>query len=174
MVEVTEHNRCVTILVSHSGFLKSYEIRTSLIKEVLSLKNKICSCEVQQFVIPPCNMNDVVDKEMRHRILYSLRKVALGVITKCPIGDANNKTAKRVDVRSVVGEKEPYLCIAPIVIAALFTDSNNDILLPHHYIRHIEEACRKIMPFSSHWTHLSVRKRLNQFSIFTGRNPLVS
>ena len=174
MVEVTEHNRCVTILVSHSSSLKSYEIRTSLIKEVLSLKNKICSCEVQQFVIPPGSMNDVVDKEQRHRILYSLRKVALGVITKCPISDANNKTAKRVDVRSVVGEKEPYLWIAPIVIQALFTDSNKDILLPHHYIQHVEAACREIMPLSSHCTHLSVRKRLNQFSIFTGRNPLVS
>ena len=174
MVEVTEHNRCVTILVSHSSYLKSYEIRTSLIKEVLSLKNKICSCEVQQFVIPPGNVNDVIEKEQRHRILYSLRKVALGVIIKCPIGDANNKTAKRVDVRFVVGEKEPYLCIAPIVIGALFTDNDNDIQLPHHYIRHIEEACREMMPLSSHRTHLLVRKHLNQFSIFTGRNPLVS
>ena len=174
MVEVTEHNRCVTILVSHSSSLNSYQIRTSLIKEVLSLKNKICSCEVQQFVIPPGNMNDVVDKEQRHRILYSLRKVALGVITKCPIGDANNKTAKRVDVRSVVGEKEPYLRIAPIVTEALFTDSNKDILLPYDYIQHIEEACREMLPLSFHSTHLSLRKRLNQFSIFTGRNPLVS
>ena len=174
MVEVTEHNRCVTILVSDSSSLKSYEIRTSLIKEVLSLKNKICSCEVQQFVVPPGNVNDVVEKEQRHRILYSLRKVALGVITKCPIGDVNNKTAKRVDVRSIVGEKEPYLCIAPIVIEALFTDSNNDVLLPNRYIRHIEEAFREMMPLSSQWTHLSVRKRLDRFSIFTGRNPLVS
>ena len=174
MVEVTEHNRCVTILVSHSSLLKSYEIRTSLIKEVLSLKNKICSCEVQQFVIPPGNINDVVDKEQRHRIIYSLRKVALGVITKCRLDDANNISTKRVDVRSVVGEKEPYLCIAPVVIQALFIDSNKDVLLPHHYIQHVEAACGEMMPLSSHCTHLSVRKRLNQFSIFTGRNPLVS
>ena len=174
MVEVTEHNRCVTILVSHSSSLKSYKIRTSLIKEVLSLKNKICSCEVQQFVIPPGNMNDVVDKEQRHRIIYSLRKVALGVITKCPIGDANNKTAKRVDVGSVVGEKEPYLCIAPIVIKALFTDSNKEIPLPHYYIQHIEISCRERIPLSSDHSHFSVKERLNHFSIFTGRNPLVS
>ena len=174
MVEVTEHNRCVTILVSHSSSLKSYEIRTSLIKEVLSLKNRICSCEVQQFVIPPGNMNDVVEKEQRYRIIYSLRKVALGVITKCPIDDANNKTAKRVDVRSVVGEKEPYLFIAPIVIKALFTDSNKDIPLPHHYIEHIEISCREMMPLSSDLYYLLVKEHLNCFSIFTGRNPLVS
>ena len=174
MVEVTEHNRCVTILISYSSSLKSYEIRTSLIKEVLSLKNKICSCEVQQFVIPPGNMNDVVDKEQRHRIIYSLRKVALGVITKCLIGDANNKTAERVDVRSVVGEKEPYLWIAPIVINTLFTDSNKEIPLPHHYIRHIEISCRERIPLSSDHSHFSVKERFNRFSIFTGRNPLVS
>ena len=173
MVEVTEHNRCVTILVSHSSSLKSYEIRTSLIKEVLSLKNKICSCEVQQFVIPPSNINNLVKKEQRHRILYSLRKVALGVITKCFIGDAN-KIATSVDVRSVVGEKEPYLFIAPIVIKALYTDSNKDIPLPHYYIQHIEISCRERIPLSSDHSHLSVRKCLNRFSIFTGRNPLVS
>ena len=174
MVEVTEYNRCVTILVSHSSSLKSYEIRTSLIKEVLSLKNKICACEVQQFVIPPGNMNDVVDKELRHRILYSLRKVALGVITKCPIDDANNITTKRVNIRSVVGEKEPYLCIAPIVIKALFTDSNKEILLPYHYIQHIEISCRVRIPLSSNHSNFSVKEHLNRFSIFTGRNPLVS
>ena len=174
MVEVTEHNRCVTILVSYSSSLKSYEIRTSLIKQVFSLKNKICSCEVEQFVIPPGNVNDVIEKEQRHRILYSLRKAALGVITKCPIGDANSKTATSVDVRSVVGENEPYLFIAPIVIEALFTDSNKDILLPHHYIQHIEKACRKMIPVSSDHSYLLVRERLNRFSIFTGRNPLVS
>ena len=174
MVEVTEHNRCVTILVSYGSSLKSYEIRTSLIKEVLGLKNKICSCHVQQFVIPPCNMNDVVDKELGQRILYSLRKVALAVITKCPIGDVNNKTATSVDIRSVVGKNEPFLCIAPIVIEVLFTDSKNDVLLPPHYIQHIEEACREMMPMSSDRSHLSVRERLNRFSIFTGRNPLVS
>ena len=174
MVEVTEHNRCVTILVSDSSSLKSYEIRTSLIKEVFSLKNKICSCEVQQFVIPPGNVNDVLDKEQRYRILYSLRKVALGVITKCPIGDTNSKIATSVDVRSIVGENEPYLWIAPIVIEALFTDHIKDILLPHHYIQHIEEACRKMMPLSFDHSHLSVKARLNRFSIFTGRNPLVS
>ena len=174
MVEVTEHNRCVTILVSYSSSLKNYEIRTSLIKEVLSLKDKICSCEMQQFVIPPGNVNDVVVKEQRHRILYSLRKIALGVITKCPVGDANNKTAISIDVRSVVGENEPYLCIAPIVIDALFTDSNKHVPLPHHYIQHIEEACRLRIPVSSDHFYLSVRERLDRFSIFSGRNPLVS
>ena len=174
MVEVTEHNRCVTILVSYNNSLKSYEVRTSLIKEVLSLKNKICSCKVQQFVIPPGNVNDVVDKEQRHRILYSLRKVALGVITKCPVGDANNKTAVSVDVISVVGENEPYLYITPIVIDALFTDSNRDIVFPHHYFQHIEEVCKEIMPLSCDHSHVLVRERLNRFSIFTGRNPLVS
>ena len=174
MVEVTEHNRCVTILVSYSNSLESYEIRTFLIKEVLSLKNKICSCEFQEFVIPPGDVNDVLDKEQIHHILYSLRKVALGVITKCPIGDASNKIPMSVDVRSVVGEKEPYLCIPPIVIEALFTDSSKEIPLPHHYIQNIAKACKEMMPLVSDDSHLSMRECLNRFSIFTGCNPLIT
>ena len=38
MVEVTEANRCVTILVSHSSLIESYQLRASLIKDVLNLK----------------------------------------------------------------------------------------------------------------------------------------
>ena len=173
MVEVTESNRCVTVLVSHSSLIESYRFRASLIKEVLNLKAELCPCTSQQFIIAPGNIKDIMDKEQRYRIVYGLREVAKGVLVKASATSTNNES---IDVQFVVGEKEPYLCIAPLVTKVLFTDTNKDLPLADCYVRHIEEACGKIMSLYplSDYTHLSVREHLNKFSIFAGRNPLVS
>ena len=173
MVEVTEANRCVTVLVSHSSLIESYRLRASLIKEVLNLKNELCPCTSKQFIIPPGNVKDVMEKEQRNRSVYAVREVAKGVLMK---GTATSTNNERVVVSLVVGEKEPYLSIAPLVTKALFTDSNKDLPLPDHYVQHIHEACGEIMFLypSSNFTHLSVREHLNKYSIFAGRSPLVS
>ena len=173
MVDVTEANRCVTVLVSHSSLIESYQLRTSLIKEVLNLKNELFSCTSKQFIIAPGNVKDVMEKGQRNRILYALRNVAKGVVTR---KNVTSSTDESVAVKSVVGKKEPYLCLAPLVTKALFTDSNKDLPLPDHYLQHKEELCGEIMflyPLLD-FTHLSVREHLNKFSIFAGRNPLVS
>ena len=173
MVEVTEDNRCVTVLVSHCSLIKSYQLRASLIKEVLKLKNELCPCTSKQFIIAPSDVKDIMEKKQKNRILYALRNVAKGVLTRETITSSSDEC---VPVHLVVGEKEPYLCIAPLVTKALFTNTNKDLPLPDHYVQHIEEACGEIMTLypSSDFTHLSVREHLNKFSIFAGRNPLVS
>ena len=173
MVEVTEDNRCVTVLVSHCSLIKSYQLRTSLIKEVLKLKKELCPCTSKQFIIPPGDVKDVMEKKQKNRILYALRNVAKGVLTRETV---TSSTDECVPVHLVVGEKEPYLCIAPLVTKALFTDTNKDLPLPDHYVQRIKEVCKEIMTIypSSDFAHLSVREHLNKFSIFAGRNPLVS
>ena len=177
MVEVTEHNRCVTILVSNSHLLESHQIRTLLIRDIINLKNELCQCKTEQFVIAPGNVRNVIDKEMRHRTLCSLKEVARGVLLKGLVRYTNSTSDERCDVQFVVGENEPYYHIDPLVTKDLFSDSKKDLPLPIEYIRHIKEMCREIMTWylpSSDSTHLSIRKHLNQFSIFAGRNPFVS
>ena len=173
MVEVTEANRCVTVLVSHSNLIESYQLRTSLIKEVLNLKVELCPCTSKHFIIASGNIKDAMDKEMRNRIVYALREVAEGVLVD---GTAASSTDEIVDVQLVVGEEEPYHCIDPLVTKALFTDTNENLPLPDHYVQHIKEKCGQIMSLfsSSDFTHLTVREHLNKFSVFAGRNPLVS
>ena len=173
MVEVTEDNRRVSVLVSHCSLIKSYQLRTSLIKEVLKLKNELCPCTSKQFIIPPGDVKDVMEKKQKNRILYALRNVAKGVLMRETVTSSTNEC---VPVHLVVGEKEPYLCIAPLVTKALFTDTNKDQLLSDHYVQRIKEVCKEIMSLypSSDFTYLSVREHLNRFSIFVGRNPLVS
>ena len=173
MVEVTESNRRVTVLVSHSSLIESYQLRATLIKEILNHKNNLCPCTSKQFIIAPGNIKDVMEREEGNHVLYGLRSVAKGVLVK---GTATSSNDERVDVQLVVGEKEPYLCIAPLVTKALFNNANKDLLLPYCYVQHIYKVCEEIMSLypSSDYTHLSVREHLNKFSIFAGRNPLVS
>ena len=173
IVEVTEANRCVTVLVSCSSLIESYQLRASLIKEVLNLKNELCPCTSKQFIIAPGNIKDIMDKELRYRTVYALREVAKGVLMKGTVTSTNDES---VDVQLVVGEKEPYLHIDPLVTKVLFTDTNKDLPLPDHYVQHIQEVCGEIMSLypSSDFIDLSVKEHLNKFSIFAGRNPLVS
>ena len=114
-----------------------------------------------------------MDEEQANRVVYSLREAAKGVLVRENVTSTNNEI---VDVQLVVGKKEPYLCIAPLLTKALFTDSNKDLQLPDHYVQHIIEVCSEIMSSypSSDFTYFAVREHLNQYSIFAGRNPLVS
>ena len=137
MVEVTEANRCVTILVSHSSLIESYQFRASLIKDVLNLKNKLCSCTSKLFIIAPGNVKDIMDKEQRNRTVYAIREVAKGVLLKETVTSTNDEKSA---IQLVVGEKEPYLWIAPLVTKALFTESYKDLPLPDHYVQHIQEV----------------------------------
>ena len=173
MVEVTESNRCVTVIVSHSSLIESYHLRASLIKEVVNHKNDLCPCTSKQFIIAPGNIKDVMEKDQENHMLYGLTSVAKGVLVK---GTATSTYDENVPVQLVIGKKEPYLCIAPLVTKALFTDTNKNKPLPDHYVRHVEEVCGEIMSLypSSDFTHLSVREHLNKFSVFAGRNPFVS
>ena len=173
MVEATKGNRCVTVLVSQSSLIGSYQLRASLIEEIIHLKNELCPCASKQFIIPPGNIKDIVYKKKESCIVYTLREVARGILTRESV-TATNK--ENVDVKLVVGNREPYLYIAPLVTKALFTDTNKDLSLPDHYVQHIKETCGEIMSLypSSDFTYLSVRQHLNKFSIFAGCDPLVN
>ena len=174
MVEVSEDNRCVTILVSDNDSIQTCQLCTSLIKDVLNLKNELCPCKAQQFVIPCGNAKDVIDKEVRHRTLYALGEVARAVILRGHVRDSNRLLDEAIDVTAIVSENEPFLCIDPQVTIALFDDGKRDLRLPDSNIQHIQETCGHPFSLPADLTHHSIREHLNTFSVFAGRNPLVS
>ena len=174
MVEVSEDNRCVTILVSDNESVQTCQLRTSLIKDVLNLKNELCPCKARQFVIPRGIAKDVIDKEVRHRTLYALGEVARGVILRGHVRDNNRLLDKALNIKAIVGENEPFLCIDPQVTIALLDDSKRDLRLPDSHIQHIQEVCGQSFSLPADLTHHSIVEHLNTFSVFAGRNPLVS
>ena len=174
MVEVSEDNRCVTILVSDNDLMQTCQLRTSLVKDVLNLKNELCPCKAQQFVIPRGNAKDVIDKQVRHRTLYALGEVARAVILRGRVRDSNRLLDEALDVKAIVSENEPFLCIDLQVTIALFDDNKRDLRLPDSNIQHIQETCRHTFSLPADLTHQLIQEHLNRFSVFAGRNPLVS
>ena len=168
-VEVSEHNRCVTVLASNKEMTESHKVFNSVIKTILSLKNQLCSCTSDEYMIAP---NEVVNSHTRdvcQRTLYSMEDVAVGILTKVDIKEPNN-----VHIEDIVGSKDPFFRIAPLVTKALFDPSNAELPVQQDYLQHIEDMCGASFLSSVECTHASIREHCSQFSIFAGRNPLVS
>ena len=79
-----------------------------------------------------------------------------------------------LNIKAIVGENEPFLCIDPQVTIALLDDSKRDLRLPDSHIQHIQEVCGQSFSLPADLTHHSILEHLNTFSVFAGRNPLVS
>ena len=169
VVEVSEHNRCVTVLTSNKEMEKSRQVFNTIIMEVRSLKNQFCSCTSNEYMIAPNQVSTAHTLEVRERTLYSIKYVAFAVLTKANVTDTDGNST--IDVKEIVGTKDPFLLIAPLVTKALFDTSN--ALLPVH-LQHIQDVCDDTFLSSVECTHISIKEHCSHLSVFAGHNPLVS
>ena len=165
IVEVTEHYRCVTVITSMKRIKKSRKVFNNVIKTVLVLKSQMHSFECEEYLIAPSDVAKVRSLLVSERTLYNIKDIARSVLTKCNVSD--NKNAM-VGIEQIVGAHDPFLCIAPSITKALFSAK---LPLPDHQFQHIVNKCSY---FSSSLSPMSIKKRCCQFSVFGGRNPLVS
>ena len=176
MVEVTEHNRCVTVVMSQDDNLASYHVFCSLVEKVYDLQRHLCpACTTTTYLISPDCVANIRDIEVENRILYAITDVARSVLRNNKVV-INSKRKGQGAITEIVGNQEPYLYLVPPVIQALFNENDKDLPLRDDYLQHIQEGCAHVMssyPLCEGFTHISVRNHLNQFSIFGGCNPLV-
>ena len=171
VVEVTEHNRCVTVLASNKEIEESHYVFNSVIKNVLDLKNQLCSCRSNEYIIPSNEVANAHSIGISERTLYCIENVARAVLTNGKVKSTSNKQS---DVKIVVGDQDPFLCIAPLVTQALFNSSNAELLVQDDYLQHIKESCPDSSMLSVECTYIFIREHCSQLSIFAGRNPLVN
>ena len=174
VVEVTDHNRCVTVFVSNISGVESQKICCSVIKLVLSLQKQFCPCKFNEYIIPSGSLADIRNMAIVERILYSINDVARRMLVNEEIFDCNEVQASPINVKHICPH-EPYIFLAPAVIHALFSNSKANEVIPEKFLQHIQEFAPSIM--SSHITsntYSNVASHLNNYSFFTGRNPLVS
>ena len=171
VVEVSEHNRCVTVLTSNKEMEESRRVFNSVIKKVLSLKEQFCSCTSDEYMIAPDQVSTARTREVYKRRLYSIENVAVAVLAKTNIMDTDGIA---VDVKEIIGNNDPYLHIAPLVTKALFNTSNAELPVQDDYVQHIHDVCGDTFLSSVEYTHISIREHCNRLSVFAGRNPFVS
>ena len=135
-VEVSEHNRCVTVLASNKEKTESRKVFNSVIKIILSLKDQLCSCTSDEYMVAPNEVANAHTLEVCQRTLYSMEDVAVGILTKVDIKKPNN-----VHIEDIVGSKDTFFQIAPLVTKALFSPSNAELPVQQDYLQHIEDMC---------------------------------
>ena len=171
VVEVSEYNRCVTVLTSNKEMEESCQVFNSVIKKVLSLKEQFCSCTSDEYMIAPDQVSTARTLEVCKRTLYSMEDVALAVLTKAKVTGTDDVT---IDVQKIVGNEDPFFHIAPLVTKALFNTSNAELPVQDDYLRHIQDVCGDTFLLSVECTYESIKEHCSRFSVFAGRNPLVS
>ena len=178
IVEVAEDNRCTKVIVAGSDDdVDCLRQCSRLIGDVLSLKNRLCSCEIIEYMISPTtSLHDILAEDTSNVLLYNMEKVARAMLLKDDVIDSKNST--EVCITNVLPKAEPYLSVAPVIIQELFLESKADIPLTKKALSHIRHSCGDIMSAysldDSVATHLSIRNHFNQYSLFAGKNPLVS
>ena len=138
VVEVTEHNRCVTVLTSNKEMDESRQVFNSVIKKVLTLKEQYCSCTSHDYIIAPDQVSTAHFLDVYKRTLYSIEDVAVAVLNKDSIMSTDGIV---LDVKEIVGNNDPFLHIAPLVTKALFNESNAELPVQDDYLQHIQDVC---------------------------------
>ena len=171
VVEVSEHNRCVTVLTSNKEMDESRQVFNSVIKKVLSLKKQFSSCTSDEYMIAPDHVSTAHTLEVCERTLYSMEGVAVGVLKKTNIMDTHGTA---LDVKEIVGNKDPFLHIAPLVTKALFNTNNAELPVQDDYLQHIQDVYGDTFLSFVECTHIKIKEHCSSLSVFAGRNPLVS
>ena len=132
---------------------ESRQVFNSVIKKVLSLKEQFCSCTSDEYMIAPDQISTARTREVCKRTLYSIEDVAVAVLAKTII---MNTDGIAHDVKEIVGNKDPYLHIAPLVTKALFNTSNAELPVQDDYVQHIHDVCGYTFLSSVEYTHISI------------------
>ena len=169
IVEVTQHYRCVTVVTSMNDNENSRKVFNDVVQVILELKSQMHSFECEEYLIAPSDVGEARSLLMNKRTLYNIKDVARSVLTKRKVKDDNN--TKYMGVEQIVGVHDPFLCIAPSVTKALFS-AKLSLREDHH--QHIVNRCSLFSPSLLSSSHMSVKERCSQLSVFAGRNPLVS
>ena len=170
IVEVTEQYRCVTVVTSVNDVEKCRKVFNNVVETILMLKIRMHSFECEEYLIAPRDVGEACSLLISERTLYNIKDVARSVLTKGNV--RADKSKKKVAIEQIVGAHDPFLCIASSsVTKALFSAEGS---LHEDHLQHIMNRCFYFSSLSLSSSHMSVKKRCSQLSVFAGRNPLVS
>ena len=166
LVQMSESNRCVTLLMSHKNGFEALQICSSILREICLLHNNFCPCHIEEYIIVPSKLTkDIHLVPVSERPRIRLEDLACAVLQKQKI--VEDTGGYKIDVADIISDQEVYHCLPSSIIYELFTDDHH---LDEKVYNTIKGACEDIMkkysredPISS----LSVRDHVNKYSLFS-------
>ena len=175
IVEMNEYNRRVTVLISEVGEISACQLQSHIISDIFSLRMDTCPYyDITEYLISPTHLHKSLTDNIIDIPVFRLEDVARGILLKTLITDYTGLQSR--NVTSLLNRHEAFTNLCPVVIKELFDSSQADEPLPLKYLINTLHQCSDIMNqyTFANITHQSVRDHLNEYSIFAGRNPLVS
>lgn len=176
---ISDLNRSVILLIKslESGRSKFRALidRCTLIAEILLICKEFCPyCDVQECLISPSDILIHQDLSELRSSLYSIDQVARAALLNVD-KVTNVLKANEISVSFILGEIEPYLRLSLETISDLFNQSMSKNIIPSETLKCIEEKCFPLqIKDSNDINYESLCNYLNKYSVFAGRNPIVS
>ena len=178
IVELIDNQR-VLVLVSHKAASRPVECskhHSAVIRLILDLQQQFCSnLETSEYLISHSLLrNWTTDIQFpSNKDLFSIENIAKSMLLHKPyILNCNNETCEDFRPQYVL-EHEPYYQLSPSSVCELMDNSKVDELVSQTLLHEVQSQCQ-VHQLEPSQTHTSLRKCVDKFSLFAGRNPIVS
>ena len=175
VVEVIQQNRWVVVTMYHNKDItrpvEYSKHRSAVIRLVLELQKDLApDLDTFECLISPSLLQRWPLEHLPESHLFAIKNVANCVLLNKPVilsCDGSNQLLTNDAVFF-----EPYHLLSPHSVCELMDSSKSDQPVSPALLNEVMECCQQ--PLLESQSHLSLRKNLDNTSIFIGRNPLVS
>ena len=176
VVEVIQQNRWVIVTMYHNKDItrpvEYSKHRSAVIKLVLDLQKELApDLDTLECLISPSLLQQRPLECLSESDLFTIADVASSILHCTPIILSYKDGSNQLSTKEALFF-EPYHLLSPSSVCELMDSSKSDQPVSPTLLNEVRECCQQ--PQLQSQSHLSLRKNLDNMSIFTGRNPLVS
>ena len=162
LVEMSDLNRCITVLLSEKDGTEPHKVFCSILSEIHLLRNKVCPCPIKEYIITPNGLKNVQQIPVIKTQRINLEDLAQAVLQEEE--SVEDTSGMVVEVEDVVNKEDPFYCLSasPDVICKLFDEQ------PFTEYQYISETCKAVMRKykGNRSSSKSIRNHLRKYSIF--------
>ena len=177
VVEIIQQNRWVAVTMNHDKEMCTQveygKHRSAVIRLVLDLQKELVPDldTVECLISPSLLQQNMPLDHLPESDLFVISDVAKSMLTCKPnILNYKDGTTKLATKQALLFE--PYHLLSPLSVCELMDDSKSNQSVSSVILNEVRERCQ--MPQLEPQSYSSLRKHLDNISLFAGRNPLVS
>ena len=174
VVELIDHNQRLVVMMSHRSGSRPVECskhRSAVIRLILDLQQEFCSnVETAEYLIS-CSLLPVDKVCPSDNDLLPIKNVARSMLLHTPyiLNSAGNSSDQSTEE---IISFEPYYQLSPSSVYELMDSSKADELVSQSLLDEVKTRCQ--LPQLELQSHSCLRKCIDELSMFSGRNILVS
>ena len=171
IVEIVDLNRWVIVLVSEKT-REAAQTCSSVIRMIFDLQHQLCNkvttCEC---LISPSLLGHYPFDALPDTDLFDLITIARSMLLHRQFLLDHSKGTEMLSTDEALS-CEPYYLLQPSSVCQLFNESMASQVVPDSLLEEVLRYCQ--LPHKKPQYYNELRKHVNNYSLFAGRNPLVS